>query len=96
LQNEAERCISGLSLTNANYEQAICLLEDRFGQHMIINAFMQNLLELPCPSVTLNSLRSFFDKMEASIQGLESLGQSQDTYGSLLIPITFEKLPAEL
>jgi hypothetical protein len=46
-------------LRNANYEQAICLLKDRFGQqHMIINAFMQNLLELPCPSVTLNSLRA--------------------------------------
>jgi hypothetical protein len=57
---------------------------------------MQNLLELPCPSVTLNSLRSFFDKMEASIQGLESLGQSQDTYGSLLIPIIFGQLPAEM
>ena len=61
LQNEAERCISGLSLTNTNYEQAICLLKDRFGQqHMIINAFMQYLPELPCPSVTLNSLSSFF------------------------------------
>ena len=99
LQNEAEICIFGLSLRNANYEQAICLLKDRFGQqHMIINAFMQNLLELPCPSVTLNSLRSFFDKMEASIRGLESLGQSQDMYGSLLIPtcILFGKLPAEM
>jgi len=52
---------------------------------MIINAFMQNLLELPCPSVTLNSLRSFFDKMEASIR-----------YGSLLIPIIFGQLPAEM
>jgi hypothetical protein len=97
LQNEAERCISGLSLTNANYEQTICLLKDCFGQqHMIINAFMQNLLELPCPSVTLNSLGSFFDKMEASIRGLESLGQSQDMYGSLLIPIIFGKFPAEM
>ena len=97
LQNEAERCISGLSLTNATYERAICLLKDRFGQqHMIINAFMQNLLELPCPSVTLNSLRLFFDKMEASIRGLESLGQPQDTYGSLLIPIIFGKLLAEM
>ena len=36
--------------------------------------------------------------MEASIRGLESLGQSQDTYGSLLIPtcILFGKLPAEM
>ena len=49
LQNEAERCISGLSLINANYEQAISLLKDRFGQqHMIIDAYMQNLLKLPC------------------------------------------------
>jgi hypothetical protein len=57
---------------------------------------MQNLLELSCPSVTLNSPRSFFDKMEASIRGLESFGQSQDTYGSLLIPIIFGKLPGEM
>jgi hypothetical protein len=34
--------------------------------------------------------------MEASIRGLESLGQSQDTYGSLLIPIIFGKLPGEM
>ena len=34
--------------------------------------------------------------MEASIRDLESLGQSQDTYGSLLIPIIFGQLPAEM
>jgi hypothetical protein len=34
--------------------------------------------------------------MEASIRGSESLGQSHDTYGSLLIPIVFGKLPAEM
>ena len=69
LQNEAEICISGSSLTNANYEQVICLLKDRFGQqHMIINAYMQNLPELPCSSVSLYNLRSLFDKMEASIR----------------------------
>lgn len=34
--------------------------------------------------------------METSIRGLESMGQSQDTFGSLLVPIIFGKLPTEM
>ena len=34
LRDDAERCISGLSLTNSNYDQAIFLLKDRFGQQI--------------------------------------------------------------
>ncbi|VDI19485.1 Hypothetical predicted protein [Mytilus galloprovincialis] len=35
----------------------------------------------------------FSDKSEVYIRGLESLGQCQDTYGSLLIPVMLGKLP---
>ena len=97
LRDDAERCISGLSLTHANYDQAIFLLRDRFGQHSkIIDAHMQKLIDLPSPTLSLSSLRIFYDKIETSIRGLESLGQRQDTYGSLLTPIIFRKLPSEL
>ena len=97
IHHEAAQCIAGLSLTSANYEQAIFLLKDRYGQvQTIVNAYMQSLLELPNPSLTPHSLRLFHDRMESSIRGLESLGQSQDTYGSLLIPIILGKLPAEM
>jgi len=34
--------------------------------------------------------------MESFIRGLESLDQSQDTFGSLLIPIILGKLPSEM
>ncbi|ESP02011.1 hypothetical protein LOTGIDRAFT_157146 [Lottia gigantea] len=97
MKHEAEQCIAGLALTSANYEQAILLLKERFGQKQhIINAYMQNLLELPNPSLSPASLRNFYDKMETSIRGLESLGQSQDRFGSLLVPIIFNKLPTEM
>ena len=57
---------------------------------------MQNLLELPRPTCNIISLRSFQEKMESYIRGLQSLGQGQDSYGNLLVPVTLEKLPAEI
>ena len=97
LSHDAEQCIAGLAMTSANYDQAIYLLKDRFGQDQtIINAYMQRLIELPNPCLTPHSLRKFYDSMETSIRGLESLGQSHQTYGSLLTPIIFGKLPEEM
>ena len=77
LRDDAEQCVAGLSLTTANYEQAVILLKEHYGQqHKIIDAQMQNLIDLPSPSLTLSSLRIFHDKMETSIRGLEAHGQS--------------------
>ncbi|XP_071153818.1 uncharacterized protein [Mytilus edulis] len=88
LSNEAARCIDGLPLTNNNYTEAIKLLKERFGQpHKITNAYMQALLDLPAPQYNLISLRNNYDKQEAYIRGLESLGRPGDSYGALLVPI---------
>ena len=71
------------------------LLKERFGQpHKITNAYMQALLDLPAPQYNLISLRNYYDKQEAYIRGLESLGRSGDSYGALLIPIILNKLPS--
>ncbi|XP_071128314.1 uncharacterized protein [Mytilus edulis] len=97
LQFEAANVISGLTMTNPNYHKAIELLRNRYGQpHKIINAYMRALLDIPAPHDTLESLRTFHDKSEAYIWGLESLGQCQDMYGSLLIPVILGKLPHEV
>ncbi|XP_060570545.1 uncharacterized protein LOC132728870 [Ruditapes philippinarum] len=94
VQGIAARCIDGFPLTNANYLKAVSLLRERFGQpQKIIHRYMQSLLELPRPSNNVVSLQCFYDKMETFIRGLESLWQSQESYGSLLIPIILEKLP---
>ena len=48
LVDEALHCISGLPLTNDNYENALKLLKDRYGNNqVIISAHMNVLVKLP-------------------------------------------------
>ena len=61
----------GFSLTNTNYEKAISLLQERYGQtHKIIQTYMQALLDIPQPLNTVDSLRNYYDKMETYVRGL--------------------------
>ena len=97
LHGDASQTITGFSMTNTNYEKAISLLQERYGQtHKIIQTYMQALLDIPPPLNTVDSLRIYCDKMETYVRGLESLGQTDDTYGSLLVPIILNKLPGEI
>ena len=97
LQSDALQSIAGFALTNVNYDEAVNVLKERFGQtDKIISAYLQALLEIPQPRNQLHSLRNFYDKMEAYVRGLEALGESQETYGKLLVPIIMKKLPGEI
>ncbi|XP_071127721.1 uncharacterized protein [Mytilus edulis] len=97
LQSEALQTIAGFSMTNTNYDKAISLLQERYGQtHKIVQTYMQALLDLQAPINTITSLRNYYDKTETYVRGLESLGQTDDTYGSLLVPVILNKLPAEI
>ncbi|XP_071136836.1 uncharacterized protein [Mytilus edulis] len=97
LENEAAQTITGFSLTNANYAEAVNVLIERFGQtHKITQAHLQALLDITPPRNELIRLRMFYDKMESLVRGLESLGQTQDSYGNLLVPIIINKLPGEI
>ncbi|XP_069118844.1 uncharacterized protein [Argopecten irradians] len=94
LHGQASQCIEGLPITNNSYLQAIDILLKRFGQtHKVTNAYMEHLINIPAPRFSASSLRSFHDKMESYIRGLESLGQCEESFGSLLIPIIKNKLP---
>ena len=97
LTGDASRAIAGFPLSNVNYEQAIKLLRERFGQpSKIISAHMQALLDIASPANQLTSLQLFYDTMENHVRGLESLGRSHESYGDLLVPIILGKLPHEL
>ena len=97
LTGDAARVIAGFPLRNTNYIQAVDLLKTRFGQPQnIISTHRQVLLNLPRPTSELSSLRQFYDFMETHVRGLTFLGKSQDSYGDLLVPIIFGKLPNEL
>ncbi|XP_062587115.1 uncharacterized protein LOC134248736 [Saccostrea cucullata] len=97
LQDAAAQTIAGFTLTNANYETAIDLLKERFGQpQKIINAHMRALMELQAPRNDAISLRNYGDCLESHVRSLECLGQKQEMYGALLIPVIMNKLPAEI
>ena len=97
LEGEASNTIAGFTLTHTNYIKAVDLLHERFRQtHRIIQSYMQGLLDMPPPRNTLANLRNFYDRIESYVRGLEALGQNQETYGSLLVPVISNKLPREM
>ena len=61
LMGDALRAVTGFPLTNSNYDQAVTLLRERFGQpNKIINAHMQALLDLPkSPSMNFQACKYF-------------------------------------
>ena len=88
LQGNAARTFAGLPLTEANYTNSIA---DRYG-----HAHMRALRDMPSPSNSLTSLRIFYDSVESHIRGLASLGNSETSYGELLVPVILDKLPIDL
>ena len=94
LERTAREAISGLSLTAANYKEAVEILRKRFGsKQQIISKHMDILLHLdPVASTSARALRHLYDRIEANVRGLKSLGVDSETYGSLLSPVLLNKL----
>ena len=89
--------IAGFPLTDVNYQHSVTLLRERFGQpYKLVNAHMQALLGLPSAANTLPSLQLFHDTVENHIRALSSLGKSPESYGDLLTPIIYGRLPREV
>ena len=99
LESAASDAISGLTLTSANYEEAIGVLKKRFGnKQLIVNRHMDLLLNLNTVTSQhdLKGLRKLYDVVESNVRGLRALGVQSSSYGGLLTPILISKLPTEL
>ena len=99
LCQEAADCINGLSLTDGNYRKATEILEERFGNtQILISSYMKVLAQLPKVASLrdLVGLRNVYDKIQVSVRNLTDLGVATDTYGSLLINILFDRMPAKV
>ncbi|XP_047142820.1 uncharacterized protein LOC124817074 [Hydra vulgaris] len=99
LQGPARASITGLSVTNENYQTALDILKRRYdNKQALISSHMRKLLSLESINSInrIEKLRKFFDSLEIQVRSLENLGISSTMYGPLLIPIILEKIPEEL
>ena len=100
LTDTAAATISGLTLTEANYENATTFLKQRYGHpQIIINSHMDQLMQIQPlgPGSNVTRLRSMLDEIQTHVRALHSLGVSSDHYGSLLVSVLFkDKLPSDI
>ena len=99
LDHSAYDAIAGLTLSSANYKQAIEILRKRFGNtQVIISKHMDTLMSMdPISSDRhLNDLRRLYDHTESHVRSLRSLGIEAASYGALLSPVLLAKLPPDL
>lgn len=96
LESEAAEAIGGLTLTSANYAEAVGTLKRRFwNKQTIINRHMDILLHLE-PVTSSYHLKGLLDSVESNARGLKALGVQASCYGGLLSSILVSRLPSDL
>ena len=96
LTSTASECIAGLAMTNENYEEAVSLLKERFGnKQLLIDAYVESFIDLPAVKSMnqVKDLRSVYDQLETTVRNLRSLNVETQTYGYFLVPVLRQKLP---
>ena len=99
LENAAYDAIAGLTLSSANYSEAIEILKKRFGnRQIIVSRHMEILLNLSAVprEQDLRGLRRLYNEVEANVRSLKALGVEQDSYGTMLTSVLLTKLPPEI
>ena len=89
LESTASEAVAGLTLTAANYDEAVATRKRRFGsKQLIINRHMDLLLHLePVTSQhNLKGPRQIFDVVESNVRGLRALGVPASSYGGCCRP----------
>ena len=89
LEGSASKAVQGLTLTEGNYDLAVTLLQERFGnKQAIVSAHIEELMKLPdCTLDHPSALRNIYDKIIVNTRGIEfpwcrygTLWNSTDSY----------------
>ena len=79
LEGDASTVISGLELTNSNYEVAVNLLQERFGRdELMMDTHYSALMDLPVSLNITAKLRTTYDMTEKHLRSLKALGENVD------------------
>lgn len=96
VEASAAEAITDLTVTSANYEEAIATLRKRFGNpQLIVNRQMEALLGVSAVSsyLDIKGLRRLHNNVETHVRGLRALGVLAETYGGLLTSDLVNKIP---
>ncbi|KRZ98102.1 hypothetical protein T08_16093 [Trichinella sp. T8] len=99
LSGNAETAIRGLTLNAVNYETALTILNEKFGDpQLLIEEHLKNLQNLPVITNQWDSkrLEKLVNDMEINIRGLETLNTPPVVYQAVLIPLILSRLPREI
>ena len=95
LVGEARSAISGLSLSNENYDIAVKILHERYGDvQEIIDLHYDKLINITPARNTTDSLRSFLDRIERHLRSLEVLKENIDQ--KVFVSMIRRKLPSDV
>ena len=99
LTGEASRAVKGIAVTTENYEEAMQVLDERYGNvQIIVNSHFEELTKLPAlhNNDDTAKLRDLYHKIETNLRRLRAVGIQADTYGCILVQMMKNKLPKEI
>ena len=98
LIGEAKCLLDGLSITNENYDAAMDILKNKYGnKDVLISYHVIKLINLKkVNEEDSDSLESLYNNIIKHIRQLESLGVTPDMYSVFLVPIILSKLTAKI
>ena len=95
LSGEAALAVSGLALSNGNYDIAVDILNERFGNNQeAIDLHYNEIINMQSANNSTYSLRLFLDKIQRHLRSLEVLGQ--DINQDVFVSMVKAKLPHEV
>lgn len=99
LIGRAAVAIEELPLTTENYQVALDLLTQRFGQtELIVEDHMSRLMAVRAvpDSRNVERLKTLYDQIETGVSSLEALGVEEKTYGVVLLTAFGKAIPADI
>ena len=97
-KSRARQLVESYPCTSDNYMKVIESLKSRFGRDdLLVEVYVRELLKLVLSNLNDKmSLATLYDKMEAQLRALETLGVTSDKYTAMLYPLVESCLPEEL
>ena len=97
LRGDAKDLLEGFELSEAEYHEAISLLEETYGKpKLLVQARLHAILDLEVPEPTSKGLSKFRSSFEGHLRAIKALGCDIEASGYVYATILMRKLPKRI